>query len=478
LEPRAARWKQYAPAALVASFFLIGFALRMETTRSPSIVFPDEIFQTVEPAHRLAFGYGTVTWEWRDGIRSWVFPAFLSLPMRAAAWLGSSSSAYLTAIAAILSLGSLGVIWFAYAWTLRARGRTAAVVAAGSAAIWYQLVIFAPRALSEVAATNFLLPGLYLGYYGDRFEERKRMFLAGLCCGVAVALRVHLGPAVLIAAVYFAHRQWRRRGLPLAAGLAIPVLAFGLVDALTWSRPFQSFYLNFWENIVDRRAELFGVVPWHWYAIVLMQMLGLMLAFALAGVRRSPFLGWIALTILATHSVVPHKELRFIYPMLPMAITLAALGLVESADWIGRKWKVALPPAGVVAACLGFCAFQSWLFAPQFPYWSKDSGTLAAFDRLSRESGLCGVALYGAPWVEGSYAHLHRNVPILLVQRESDLGRLSSSFNAMVRAGREPLRGYRLAGCRGGICLYRRAGGCDPTPPEYELNNALRLSGN
>ena len=38
---------------------------------------PDEFFQALEPAHRLVFGYGHLTWEWRyiHPIRSIVYPA-------------------------------------------------------------------------------------------------------------------------------------------------------------------------------------------------------------------------------------------------------------------------------------------------------------------------------------------------------------------------------------------------------------------
>ena len=41
-------------------------------------VFPDEIFQYLEQAHRLVFGYGYVPWEYRFGIRSWILPALIS----------------------------------------------------------------------------------------------------------------------------------------------------------------------------------------------------------------------------------------------------------------------------------------------------------------------------------------------------------------------------------------------------------------
>ncbi|PNF41152.1 hypothetical protein B7P43_G03864 [Cryptotermes secundus] len=39
---------------------------------------PDEYWQTVEVAHRMVFGYGHLTWEWAQGIRSYIYPAFLA----------------------------------------------------------------------------------------------------------------------------------------------------------------------------------------------------------------------------------------------------------------------------------------------------------------------------------------------------------------------------------------------------------------
>lgn len=63
----------------------IGFSLRVRETLSIShLLHPDEVFQTLEPAHRLAFGVGVISWEWRDGIRSWVFPACLAVVMKRA----------------------------------------------------------------------------------------------------------------------------------------------------------------------------------------------------------------------------------------------------------------------------------------------------------------------------------------------------------------------------------------------------------
>ncbi|KOX68205.1 GPI mannosyltransferase 3 [Melipona quadrifasciata] len=40
---------------------------------------PDEYWQSLEVAHRLAFGYGYLTWEWVMKIRSYTYPVLLSI---------------------------------------------------------------------------------------------------------------------------------------------------------------------------------------------------------------------------------------------------------------------------------------------------------------------------------------------------------------------------------------------------------------
>lgn len=39
---------------------------------------PDEYWQTLEVAHKSAFGYGAVTWEWQKGIRSYLYPGVVA----------------------------------------------------------------------------------------------------------------------------------------------------------------------------------------------------------------------------------------------------------------------------------------------------------------------------------------------------------------------------------------------------------------
>jgi phosphatidylinositol glycan class B len=39
---------------------------------------PDEYYQSLEPAWRAVFGYGELTWEWREGIRGFLYPSIFA----------------------------------------------------------------------------------------------------------------------------------------------------------------------------------------------------------------------------------------------------------------------------------------------------------------------------------------------------------------------------------------------------------------
>jgi phosphatidylinositol glycan class B len=47
---------------------------------------PDEYWQSLEVSHRLSFGYGYLTWEWLEGIRSLIYPLFFCIPYKLLAY--------------------------------------------------------------------------------------------------------------------------------------------------------------------------------------------------------------------------------------------------------------------------------------------------------------------------------------------------------------------------------------------------------
>ena len=124
----------------------VAFALRAGGALAlPNVVWPDEIFQTLEPAHRLLFGHGIVSWEWRSGVRNWLFPGFLAGVMQLSAPLGPGSTGYVTGVT--LALAALGVlpVWAAWRIARRTTGAGPALLAAFACAVWCELVYFAPK---------------------------------------------------------------------------------------------------------------------------------------------------------------------------------------------------------------------------------------------------------------------------------------------------------------------------------------------
>jgi GPI mannosyltransferase 3 len=480
--PPLGKWPSWTHHLLLI-FLLVAFLLRVGiAARFPSIDYPDETFQTREPAHHIAYGNWVVTWEYRRGVRSWVFPAFLAAVMRATAWMGDGSEGYLLGIAIVLSALSLPTIWSGILWSYRVGGCLAAVLTGCISVFWYELIYYDPRALSEVVAGHLLLPGLYLGAFdGELSAQRKRrLFIAGLLCGLAGALRFHLAPAIFLATVYFCKRNWRERLPAVLLGVCTPILVFGFVDAITWSYPFHSYVENFRYNIVeDKAAVLHGVRPWYWYFEYLTLHLGPMLPLAVIGaIWRARFLGCVALAIFIPHTLLQHKEFRFLFPLLPILLTLAGIGLADLVAMWSAQLSTRRARASIVAGALIFVVITSVSLASVYPRWKKARENSLAFEELSRSPALCGVAIVGDSysWADyGGYTYLHRSVPIYLVPNKDQIEKLSQSFNTLVISERlsEPAGDFVPAKCWGPVCLYTRPGTCSPGPAE-EINDALR----
>ena len=116
----AERWTFAAILAAAA-------ALRLAVALMPGAVHPDEIFQYLEQAHRAAFGYGVVPWEYRYGMRSWLLPLVLSGPMRLGETIAPGSQLYLLLPKLLVATLSLIVVPAAYVLGARLSITTAIV---------------------------------------------------------------------------------------------------------------------------------------------------------------------------------------------------------------------------------------------------------------------------------------------------------------------------------------------------------------
>jgi hypothetical protein len=484
----------------------VAFAVRIAVAiYVPHVVYPDEIFQWLEPAHRLVFGTGVVAWEYVVGIRSWLFPGLIAGLL----WLGhltgsQNPDVILFPVAAFMSLASTAPVICGYLWGYHVGGRRAAIVVGAINALWVELICFAPLTLTEVLASDCLVVAVYLAYPGFEVAARRRLFWAGMLFGLTVMLRFHLAPIVAVAAVWTCRARLRERCLPMAAGALIPVLLGGLLDAATWSYPFQSIWLNAWLNVVARISEDFGTSPVYQYAVYFLKYWGgataVLLLGTLVGGRRLPLLLVLAAAIVLLHTAIPHKEYRFVYPALPFIVTLAGIATFELVDFLQKRLRplARLDPSLAMAAAIGFWGLTSLAVAvsPSFrPLWSDYKAALAAFRALSRDPDLCGVGVGfdGLEWYQTAGAsHLPPAVP-LYDAGPRDFASKAAAFNAVLTLeGTEiPDRRFTRDACfangpdewlkpQPALCLWRRAGGCTAAaapPPEVNWPSYFTLAG-
>jgi GPI mannosyltransferase 3 len=393
------------PFALLTGVVAFGTAMI-----SGGRVHPDEIFQNLEPAHRLAFGYGEVTWEWVEGIRNWAVPGALGGLLATMGKIGIEHPRVLVAGLWILCSLWQGLGTLAVYWVVEKLGGpfNSARLAALLHATWGGFAIYAARTLCDPIAIPPLLWSLLFALNARREDRLSYGCWAGALLGLTVIVRypslVFLIPFAL--SFLFA-RTWRALA-GLACGLAVAMTGLGVLDAATWGHPLHSLsaYLAFNSPLGDAVSR-FGAQPWWYYAPIFAGMAFLPLLFPFQLGLRKPNLaqGCFFIYLLAIQ-VHPHKEPRFLLPLLPL-MTICAAGeaceLLESS----RRWRdmrINALAAGVYAAW-SFAA-ASWFLPFSFHREMIQADVVAGRDP-SLKALLVGTTL----WRTGGRFYLHRNVP-------------------------------------------------------------------
>ena len=414
--------------ALLAAVLVAGAAFRIHwALNDEGLYWPDEVYQSLEPAHRLVFGYGLVAWEFVEGARNWALPGLVAGVLGLARLVGATDPAvYLDLTKGFFALLGVACAWGS--WRLaRAYGASELAAAAGAAlfALAAVPIYFAPRALSENASALPVVLGLALAL--PKGGSRRAVVAGAFLLGLAVLLRLHNGVfCVGLLAVLAAQRRWRAAGEAVAV-LAGWALAYGLLDRLTWGGWFHSarVYLEF--NVLKDGASGWGTAPFSYYGRVLFQGMPAVSfvtgVLALLAARRAPGLLGVTLLFFVLHAMQPHKELRFLVPVLPLFAALAGVGLDSLlGGWSPRGLRVgAALGVAAVAALSGLRAGRLTFgdvgqyedSRPQASAWDDAGDVNRLLLAASRLQDLCGLKIEVAhlAWT-GGYSYLHQPVPL------------------------------------------------------------------
>ncbi len=347
--------RPFAPAAPWTLPVLVGLVLRLIAARGYGYFAADDYRYVLEPA-----------WHWLQDpaapfpshYRSQLLPRVVWLLFSGGRALGIEDPARLLSFAyASLGVLSLVAIPAVYALARRRFGERAALLAAWLMAAQALMPHLATRALIEVVA---IVPLAWALALFDRSQleatapRTRYLAAAGALLGLAAMLRFQLGvlaPVLVALAVWSTKKSAAPRPrvplLGLAVGLVCAGVAEAWLDRITHDGLLAAplAYVRF--NLAH--ASSFGTSPWYSYAGFFLALTLPPATLALArplwrAARAHPTVSVALLVFVVAHSLVGHKEERFMFPMLPLVFVLlgAALAELEAASslWakLARRW--------------------------------------------------------------------------------------------------------------------------------------------
>src|SRR5690606_20856577 len=179
----------------------------------------------------------------------------------------------------------------------------------------------------------------------------------------------------------------------------------------------------------------------------------------LVGAYYEPVLGSAVLAFVLAHSVLPHKEFRFLVPCLPLFGTVAAIGaaavlrrlpvprLVGAASALALTATFAL---GLVRLDYGDMGQYHGTPRATASVWrSEQEPTLLLADAGERPD-VCGVTVLGGRAAfTGGYTYLHREVPLIYEHQLCSTAPANYIIAPTERAPRDLPASYQLAHTRG-----------------------------
>lgn len=312
---------------------------------------PDEHWQALEVAHRVVFGYGHLTWEWKKGIRSYLHPLLFALLYKVLALfhldtpriMMKAPRVFQALFAAVgdLYLYNLSDVLFGHhvaQWTLFSQLTN-----------WFLLFCFT-RTLSNSLETVISIVSLYywpcIRVDSCHVPSRSRKLavaFAALSCAIrptSAITWIYVG----ILELFSTRDRFRFLLLEVAPIGTLVLVATLLVDRMLYGS-WVLVPLNFLKfNFFSSGGDYYGTHKWHWYFTQgFTVMLFSFLPFSVAGIiysKRWKIAGLVA-WVLVTYSSLGHKEFRFVLPVLPIALMFSgySLAAINSADSSIRKKK-------------------------------------------------------------------------------------------------------------------------------------------
>lgn len=231
---------------------------------------PDEFWQGPEVAHRIVFGYGYLTWEWKEGLRGWSFPLIFATSYKFLALLGLDTAKLLVVVprlvqACFASFGDL----FLYKLAVRRFGPQTGIWTLICYLISWFAFYCVTRTLTnslETVLTTIALyywPSTHVRDIDNNNEIIKALSFAAFSCIIRPTAAIIWIP---LCAMYLLSS--RNKSLFIFKC----IFPIGCL-AILWSFAVNSWLYERWTlvevnfvkfNVINDMGTFYGSHPWHW----------------------------------------------------------------------------------------------------------------------------------------------------------------------------------------------------------------------
>jgi len=328
---------------VVAAWFTIGYHN------------PDEHTQIWEFAHYKIgrVSASELSWEFPSKMRPGLQPFIAYCSILATETLGVNSpftQAFLMRL--LMGIAALFVYWEWSRWLSRDLRNAASIrwLRIGFLFFWLMPYLNVRFSSENTAAISFF-GGLLLLLQALAQSQKQfsgKLVWAGLLLGLSFFFRYQIAFAGI---GLFAWLLWQQRmGLKAWAALSIGALiAIGVgfvTDYWLYGEWVLAPYNYYYYNIVEEKAAGFGVWPFWWYVtempVALVPPLSILLCLLFAvGIWRKPRhpLTWCVVPFIVAHSMIAHKEVRFMFSMaLPFFFLATAGWQYFQEKYVVKKW--------------------------------------------------------------------------------------------------------------------------------------------
>jgi GPI mannosyltransferase 3 len=319
---------------------------------------PDEHYQILEFAgHKLGFFPKiALPWEFDAQIRPSLQPYLAMGVIQLCRGLGITEAFDWAMILRFISGGLSLWVFYTLSRPLSAafeRPQSSRMLLLGAAVFCWFMPFLSVRFSSENWSALTLLAGLYVLLMTEdeqctvRYRQVVAPLLAGVFFGLSFWFRFQTAFALLGIGLWMLFI--RRPRLPISSWLSVVAGSlFSIVLGIVLDRIFYGQWVftpyNYYKvNILEDKASSFGIEPFWWYLPASIQALvwpiGLVL-FALflygAHCARRHVMLWAVIPFVVGHSLIAHKELRFMFPLLFPFLFLVVVGFERATAAINR----------------------------------------------------------------------------------------------------------------------------------------------